>query len=274
MHLETLGASVGQGAAIVRDGRASNRPTGVLLVTAEHATNALPAGHSFGGQTLAHNELLGESHWAYDPGSLDAAGEFAAAAQGVLVAAAFSRLYIDPNRPLASDTLVRRRCGDRTVKLNVNTVPEVVAERVRRAWSPYHLCLGAVKAEVEPAAVLSVHTFNATYPGMTTDSRNFEVGVIHTFNSKLAEDISASLIAAGISSRVNEPYSGQEGIMFSAEGAACAREGSEGSQTAAGRVPAIMLELRNDLCMQLSWRKRVVDAVWPVLKKAMTLPQP
>ena len=272
MHLETLGASVGRNAAVVRDHRASKGSTGVLMVIAEHATNALPAGCSFGGQIVAHNELLEESHWAYDPNSLNAAGEFATAAQGVLVSAAFSRLYIDPNRPLASDTLVRRRCGDVTVNFNVNTVPEVVAERVSRAWSPYHLCLGAVKAEVEPGAVLSVHTFNATYPGMPPGSRNFEVGVIHTFDFALAEEISAALNAAGIPSRVNEPYSGQEGIMFSAEGAACAHEGSKRGGAASGRVPAIMLELRNDLCAQLNWRRGVVDAVWPVLKKAMTQP--
>jgi predicted N-formylglutamate amidohydrolase len=258
------------------------------LVTAEHATNALPSGYSFSGQQLAPGELLAESHWAYDPYSLAAANEFAAAAQGVLVAAAFSRLFIDPNRPLASDTLVRRRCGGAAVALNVNAGPEEVAARVGAVWSPFHLCLGAVKAAVGPAAVLSVHTFNVTYPDMPLGSRDFEVGVLNTFDPGLALDICAALNASGIPSRVNEPYSGQEGIMFSAEGVAGAREsddgeggdgsdgdagsGSSAGSVAAGRVPAIMLEFRNDVCAQPGWRKRAVAAVWPVLKKALVRP--
>jgi len=80
----------------------------------------------------------------------------------VLVAAAFSRLLIDPNRPLASDTLVRCDAGGEAIALNagaiahdaegqwdVSAAPEV-RRRVAEYWVPFHLCLGAVKAAVRP----------------------------------------------------------------------------------------------------------------------------
>jgi predicted N-formylglutamate amidohydrolase len=37
------------------------------------------------------------------------------------------------------------------------------------------------------AAILSVHSFNATYPGMAPGSRDFEVGVLCTVDDALAE---------------------------------------------------------------------------------------
>jgi len=276
VHLEALGMSVGKGAVIVRDFRSNinnDKQTPVLLVTAEHATNELPTGYSFKEQELSTGEFLAESHWAYDPGSLHAASEIAAAAQGVLVAAAYSRLYIDPNRPLPSDTLVRQHCGSDIVAMNACIEPTEVAARVDAVWSPFHLCLGAVKAALGPTAVLSIHSFNPTYPDMTLGSRDFEVGVLNTFDSNLAINICSALNLAGCPSKINKPYSGKEGIMFSAEGAAGPRIGSKsgyGSPGIApsGRIPAIMLEFRNDVCKDPAWRKRAVTAVWAAFESS------
>jgi hypothetical protein len=44
-----------------------------------------------------------------------------------------------------------------------------------------------------------------------------KVGVLCTFDDALAEKFRWSFEAAGIPARVNEPYSGKEGIMFSVE---------------------------------------------------------
>jgi len=56
--------------------------------------------------------------------------------------------------------------------------------------------------------------------------------------------------------------------MFSAEAAACPSEGLPRPGPGAGqqqRVPAIMFEFRNDVCVQPEWRAKALKAVLDVL---------
>lgn len=139
-----------------------------------------------------------------------------------------------------------------------------VERRVARFYVPFHRSVGAAKAAVEPRLILSVHSFNPTYqrfPGTAPERRDFEVGVLCTFDERLAAAFSAAFNAAGISARVNEPYSGREGIMYSAEAAACPANGSD-------RVPCIMFEFRNDVCQSRTWRKRALEVVAGVVARS------
>jgi predicted N-formylglutamate amidohydrolase len=54
----------------------------IVMIPIQHATNALPSGYAFDNQpyfpvgtsgSLPTRHLLQESHWAYDPGALQAA---------------------------------------------------------------------------------------------------------------------------------------------------------------------------------------------------------
>jgi len=188
-YLEVLAGSLSQGAAIVRDYR-RGKTDPALLVTVEHATNSLPGGYSFQDQSLtkeAGATLLENSHWGWDPGALETADKVARAAGGVLVAAAYSRLLIDPNRPLPSDTLIRRSFDGIPITLNIDVDHAELTNRVNKYYSPFHTTMGAVKAEIAPVALLSIHSFSPTYPGMAPGSRDFEAGVLYTFDDALAE---------------------------------------------------------------------------------------
>lgn len=75
-NLSAVVARVGRGAASACDYRSGNSRRGVILVTVEHASNLLPEGYSFQNQLYSGSEeelsrgaLLGNSHWAWDPGS-------------------------------------------------------------------------------------------------------------------------------------------------------------------------------------------------------------
>ena len=129
-----------------------------ILITVEHASNALPDPYTFDGQMLdgTSSGALVDSHWAWDPGALDSAKTLAQGIGGVVVAAPYSRLLIDPNRPLASDTLIRQYCGDETVAMNAKVDAEETKARVDRFYSPFHLALGAVKAQVWKGAFLAL----------------------------------------------------------------------------------------------------------------------
>ena len=80
-----------------------------------------------------------------------------------------------------------------------------------------------------------------------------------TFDDALAEQFCGAFNAAGIQARMNEPYSGKEGIMFSVEAA------SSPSIVSPDRVPCIMFEFRNDVCLSRSWRKRALDVITAVV---------
>ncbi len=227
-----------------------------LLVTCEHAAESTPL--PFG---LLEETLQG-THWAFDPGALAFAEELVSTCNATLVAATFSRLLIDPNRPLASDTLFRDKCGDVEVATNIQLDNAEKMRRIGRFYVPFHRTIGAAKETVQPKLIISVHSFNQTYQrqaGIPPERRNFEVGVLCTFDDELAAHFCDAFNAAGIPARINEPYSGRDGIMFSAEAAACPPRGS------ADRVPCIMFEFRNDVCQSRSWRKQALCVVAAVL---------
>ena len=260
--LTQIVASLGMGAAWVydfrRDPPAASPPLWPLLVTCEHASEGIPPGYG------PLESALEGTHWAYDPGALSFAEELASACHATLVAATFSRLLIDPNRPLTSDTLIRAECGDTKVAMNAPNIltTEEIRRRISTFYVPFQLSIGAAKAAVDPQLILSVHSFNKTYQrtsGGVPEERNFEVGVLCTFDDALAEQFCDAFNTAGFRARMNEPYSGKEGIMFSVEAA------SSPSIISPDRVPCIMFEFRNDVCLSRSWRKRALDVITAVV---------
>jgi predicted N-formylglutamate amidohydrolase len=73
--------------------------------------------------------------------------------------------------------------------------------------------------------------------------------------------LNAAYRDAGFDSRLNEPWSGQQGFMYSAEQAAAVASAAIASSSRAAPAPgsrALMLEFRNDLLLQPEWRKRVM----------------
>uniref|UniRef100_A0A7S2RSX3 N-formylglutamate amidohydrolase n=1 Tax=Rhizochromulina marina TaxID=1034831 RepID=A0A7S2RSX3_9STRA len=251
--ISRFGELVGRGAARVLDfrlgGEAGQGGAPRVLVTCEHAGSALPLGYSWNARD---EQRVAQTHWAYDPGAAEFASELASALQGVAVLSTFSRLLVDVNRPLASPTLIRRDCGDHTVELNEFIGVQEIDRRVAEFYVPFHLTLNAVAAEVQPDLILSVHSFTQHYDGQA--ARDFEIGVLCSHDEDLAGHFLDTFEAAGFPSRLNEPYSGKEGIMHSPESLAGPLEGG-------GRVPAIMFEFRNDRCTAQEWRARAIDQI-------------
>ena len=67
---------------------------------------------------LAEDHWISQMHWAYDPGSADAALELAQALRSPYLLSRISRLVVDVNRPLSSETLIRSSAEGRAIAMN------------------------------------------------------------------------------------------------------------------------------------------------------------
>ena len=226
------------------------KPKNKLMISCEHAKNSLRPPF----QWLEEDTHLQDSHWASDPGANDFSVEFAKMCNTIAVCSTFSRLLIDPNRPISSISLVRSECDGHQVKMNQDLTQEDLEYRIWKYYIPYHLELGRCANEVDPELIVSVHTFSPKYED---DVRDFEIGVLCTFDESLCTRICDGLQEDGFDTRINEPWSGKEGFMYSADSLAIAQP---------NRRRSIMLELRNDLAVDSEWRNRVKTSLYRALK--------
>ncbi|MEM1415984.1 MAG: N-formylglutamate amidohydrolase [Myxococcota bacterium] len=225
------------------DPSARRQPERVTL-TCEHASERLPAPWVW---PIADRSLQG-THWAHDLGAAALTRELAQALEAPAVLSRFTRLLADPNREEDHPDLFRRTAeGGRPVALNARISAAEKERRLERTYRPFHAAIDAMVAASEAPVLLSVHTFTPLYEGQP---RALELGVLYDREDALGEAIDARLRAAGFASRRNEPYSGKEGLIFSADLHATAHERR-----------ALELEVRQDLAVQPAFRTRFVAAL-------------
>ncbi len=207
-----------------------------VLMTVEHASNRLPAPWSWG-----EDAWLQDTHWAWDPGAETLARELADALGAAAVIARFTRLLVDPNRALSHDVLFRDRADGRPVGLNLEVTDRQT--RVEDWYAPYHDALDRTAAAMRPGLILGVHCFTPVYEGV---AREVEIGVLHVDQPDMAAAWADAIAGHGYEVRINEPYSGGKGFMYSpqhhAERAGC---------------PALELEIRHDYCTDPDHRARI-----------------
>lgn len=227
-----------------------------LLLTCEHASNHLPLPYRWS----VKDQALRDTHWAYDPGAAQITRELAPRLGCMAVLSSFSRLLVDPNRPLASQTLFRDSADGVTIDLNEQMPIEDRDARIARFYIPYHLELGRAARDVDPLLVLAIHSFNPTYEG---DVRDFELGVLSTSEDNLVSELCDHFKAAGLKTRINQPWSGKEGFMYAADSVRVSGE--------PGRRHSLMLEFRNDLLQNAQWRNKVTEVLLSSLKQLTLL---
>lgn len=222
------------------------RRPGDLLLTCEHASERLPAPWEW---PQADRRLVG-THWAWDIGAAQLAQELNEDLGGTLLLSRFSRLLIDPNRPLESDTLFRQVAEGRPVELNQDLRPADIERRISGYWRPYHQALSRAVEQTSGQVVLSMHTFTPDYEGQI---RTVEVGVLFNEEEALGRSLHAALRKAGFVTELNEPWSGKEGLMYAIE---------HHARTHGRR--ALELEVRQDLAVEEVFRRRFVPvlAAW------------
>lgn len=214
----------------------------IALITCEHASAAFPSPWTLS----AEDSWLEGTHWTFDLGARDLAGDLCEILETIGVLARFSRLVADPNRPTESTDLFRASAEGRPIAMNRN-VDAIDRGRRLALWEKYHHALHR-EVERSPAELLlAVHTFTPLYEGMP---REMEIGVLFDEEEALAETVRADLAAEGFHVAMNAPYSGKDGLMYSVD-----RHAKHHGRR------ALELEVRQDLAVQHDVRRRIARCV-------------
>lgn len=226
--------------AVERIAGAADAPVGLLC---EHASERLPEGWDW---PEADRWLVG-THWSVDLGAAELTTGLAGRLGAPAVLARFSRLLVDANRRLDDPTLFRDVAEGRSVHLNAALDRSERDRRIEGFYKPYHRAALELAHAVEGPLLLSVHTFTPSYEGQP---RAMELGVLFEDHPAPSALLRARLAARGYDARLNEPWSGLDGLVESVQRHA----------RAAGKV-AIELEVRQDRATDPSWREAFLDGL-------------
>lgn len=181
---------------------------GRLVFTCEHASAELPEPWRWPDE----DRWLVETHWASDIGAAAFTRRVARLMNAPAVLSRFTRLLIDPNRPLRADSLFRQNADGRTVHLNESLLEAERQDRIDRFYVPYHAAVHAMVERSRGDTVFAIHSFTDNYEG---DARTLEIGVLFDDDEEPAHRLIRHLERAGFHVLPNEPWSGKAGLAYS-----------------------------------------------------------
>jgi predicted N-formylglutamate amidohydrolase len=227
-------------------------PTGrsPLVLTCEHASCAIPGEYDLGLEA----ELL-EEHIGWDIGARRVTETLARQFDAVAVLSGVSRLVIDCNRDLSDHDLIVAESHGVPVPGNVSIDGAERQRRVRDFYRPYHETVDAVLAERRGAFLFSIHSFTPTLKGR---ERRFDAGVLFDEYAAEARRFGDALAASGLRVRYNEPYSGLDGLIFSAR-----------THGLRHRVRYLELELNNRLLREETAARVIAMCVGEALRSVL-----
>jgi predicted N-formylglutamate amidohydrolase len=207
---------------------------GTYVLTCEHANNHMPPRFS---PTTSDQHWLAQ-HWGWDIGIADVTSALSQQLESVAVYANFSRLICDPNRAANEPTWLVEAVEGTPLSFNQDITPEERAYRRAQYYDPYHQAVDGVITKrlthPEPWTLLAMHSFTRAYKDTI---RTLEIGVLYDDpNADQATTLVDLLRQEGFLTEHNEPYSGKNGMIYSAW-----RHGTNHN------VPYLELEIRQDL---------------------------
>jgi predicted N-formylglutamate amidohydrolase len=179
-----------------------------LVLSCEHASWTLPPGIDLG---VPVSVLRSQAGW--DHGAFEIAEQLSEVIGLPVHAGAFTRMFVDLNRPPDHANVIPLACYGAAVPANAPLTAGDRAARIATFHQPYW---EAVRRDVRARLVdtgavlhLSSHSFD---PALDPTQRTFDVGVLydpaHAFEADLAERMMFQLRAAGLDVRANQPYTG------------------------------------------------------------------
>lgn len=184
-----------------------------LVITCEHASRDVPVQYENLGMAREH---LAE-HIAWDIGAADVSTILARALSLPAILSGISRLVIDCNRDEGDQDLIVETSDGVPIPGNVGIDCDERGRRLANFYRPYHEMIDDILAEHRRAFLLSVHSFTPALRSVPSpDKRAFDVGVLFDDHERHAQILGQALADTGLDVRYNEPYSGLQGLIFSA----------------------------------------------------------
>ena len=235
-------------------------PTGraSVLLAADHAGRAFPAAL---GQLGLEPAAL-DRHIAYDIGIDRLTRRLAQRLDARAVVHGYSRLLIDPNRPLDDPTSICQISDGVVVHGNRGLSPSHRRQRIEALFTPYHQAIDAETAAmlrrgVRPALV-SLHSFTPTFRDVV---RPWHVGVLWDGeDGRLAQPLMTALARdRAIVVGDNQPYSGRGRYGYTVETHAMSRD-----------LANALIEVRQDLIAEPSDADMWADRLAACLADCLT----
>ena len=218
---------------------------GAILLLCDHASNAVPPEIDLG---IAPDLL--DRHIAVDIGSAALTEALARALDAPAILATVSRLVIDLNREPDSPGLIPTRSDGHPIAGNVNVEPN---ERLRRFYDPYHGAIAGLIRETRPSLIAAIHSFTPKLESDRGPARPWEIGILSNIDRRAAEMALPLLLAQGLVTGDNEPYSGRS------LNATLNRHGE------ANRIASLSFEIRNDLIADAAGVARWARILTPII---------
>ena len=204
-----------------------------VLIIADHAGNAVPAAM----KQLGLNADDLNRHIAWDPGAALVAKELANRLAATAVLSQYSRLIVDPNRPLGDGSSMPIISDATHIPANAELTDTERSLRAELFYWPYHQAISHQMARLRrtgPGPVLvSIHSFT---PDFGDEERPWHIGVMAATDRRLGDAVIVGLAESGdINVGDNQPYSVVEyGYTLKIHG------GSQG-------LANVQIEIRQDL---------------------------
>jgi predicted N-formylglutamate amidohydrolase len=224
---------------------------GPVVIVCDHASNRIPDEYrSFGFEDVAL-----ATHIAWDPGALAVSRRLSASLDAPLLWPDVSRLVIDCNRPIDSSSLIVIESEGRPVPANRNLGEAQRAERIQRVHVPYHQAIEACLRRRPQPALIAIHSFT---PVFFAKHRPWQIGIVFGEDRRLA-DLFIRCFEADpeLTVGINQPYSPADQVYYTVERHAAPR-----------RLPATMIEIRNDEIADDAGQRRWADRLADVLMAA------
>jgi predicted N-formylglutamate amidohydrolase len=217
-----------------------------LVLTCEHASYALPREY----QNLGLSPADVQRHIGWDIGARSVVAYLGQALDAPAICSRYSRLLIDCNRDLNDHDLIVYE-SDRTVIMgNRDISSEERQNRIKQFYRPYHEAIDGLLTERRgrwPVTLLSIHRFT---PVLGKKERRFDFGVLFDRYEDLAQEVGGRLGHEGHRVLYNEPYSGYDGLIFSAR--------SHGERN---ELVYLELEVNNSLIASAEGAQRIATVV-------------
>ena len=181
-----------------------------LVLSCEHASWTLPPLVDLG---VPEEVLRSQASW--DPGAYDIAAAVGEELGLPVHTGAFSRMWVDLNRPPDHPDVIPRQSYGAPVPGNAALTATERAARLGDFHAPYWQAvrkdvLGRLQS-IGTCLHLSSHSFD---PALDPERRAFDLGVLYAPASELEADLANRLLfglrAAGFAVRANQPYRGDE----------------------------------------------------------------
>ena len=230
---------------------------GPVLLVCDHASRFIPRGLA----DLGLDRATLDRHVAWDPGAGAVTRRLAERLQMPAILSHFSRLIIDPNRPLDDPDSIREISDGIEVPGNLGLGQAERDARAETFFNPYQNAIGArieaIAATGEIPVVVSIHSFT---PALAVGGghRPWQVGILWDRDDQLARPVIDLLREHGFEVGDNEPYTGRAKNAYTMPVHSYRRD-----------HPGVLFELRQDLIADdagvAHWADIVGDALEHVL---------